>query len=365
MVQLTFSISLRDLVNSFVCIYVARLFAKVKINKILTFGAVMVMAGVTLMANSTNIAVFYLSTFVCGIGCSFLSNVSISMVVKNWFKKNSGTALGIVYASSGLSGAIFNPIMTSVIETHGYKMGYYLIAALTLIIVVPCTLSMKLKPDSEEENETAEQTEKKAAQNNASFSAHAVLILTLMLAEKIFTLGLSPIISSVAISKGHSLSFGAILMSCSMIGNVGGKTLLGMLSDKKSPPVALITACIMVFSGLLLILFLGEYALPAMLGSLLFGASYFVGSNGITALISKVFTDEDYARTLSVVNFINALLTAGWTTSIGYIYDLTGSYNIQLITGALSCLVTIAVVIYTRIKRRDKLSASAGNTEIV
>lgn len=358
MVQLTSAVSLRDLVNAFVCLFVAKLFDKLLINKILTFGAFCIIGGVLLIAQSTNIVLFYIGTAICGVGCSFLSFVSISMVIKNWFPDNTGTALGFVYSSSGVSGAIFNPILSAVISGYGYRYGYYLIAALTTLIVLPCTLSIRYGPVCK--NTETKETESKEETNGyegADYSTHAVMMLVLIMISRMTTLGLTPIVSSIAVSKGHTLEFGALLMSCSMVGNVAGKMFFGFLCDKKDPMFAIVLACMCVVTGLSLILLFGSSALLPIAGSFLLGASYFVGSNGLSSLVSYVFRKESYARTLSTVNFINMALTCTWTVVIGYLYDISGSYNLQLASGVAGCLFSILAVTYASSKRKERISS--------
>ena len=76
--------------------------------------------------------VFYLGGAVQGLGVTLCSNATCSYLIDGWFKKNKGAVLGLVFASSGLGGALFNVLVARTILLSGWRVSYRLTAWIML-----------------------------------------------------------------------------------------------------------------------------------------------------------------------------------------------------------------------------------------
>ena len=120
--------------------------------------------------------------------------------------------------------------------------------------------------------------------------------------------GISQHLSGIAVSIHLSATIGATFMLFTMIGNISTKLLIGFLSDLLSPIKAVIMMILTNCLSLVLS-FLGvihQETLLLYIGSLMFGSIYSVGAVGIPMLTRYFFGNENYARTYSVIGFLNS-----------------------------------------------------------
>ena len=86
-----------------------------------------------------SLPMFYLGGALQGAGITCCSNATASYLIDGWFRKNRGTVLGIVFASSGLGGALFNVLVARRIAADGWRASYrltaYVMLAVGLVIV--------------------------------------------------------------------------------------------------------------------------------------------------------------------------------------------------------------------------------------
>ena len=72
-----------------------------------------------------------------GVGLAFFSFMLITIILGNWFYKNLGTFSGIAIAFSGIGSAIASPIITKMLEIHGYQKVYTMYIIIIILMVVP------------------------------------------------------------------------------------------------------------------------------------------------------------------------------------------------------------------------------------
>lgn len=137
-----------------------------------------------------------------------------------------------------------------------------------------------------------------------------------------------------------SASIGALMVSVAMVLNTAGKIILGTISDKIATTKSLVLFGILVTAGLLLLLFGAGHTIFALSGSGMIGLVYGMSSLGPVLLSRKLFCDS-YDRYYPKVALVGTLSNALFTTVVGSLYDLSGSYGISL--GLVSCLTVLAV----------------------
>ena len=300
---------------------------------------------------STSVYLFYILGILRGIGVGIYGMVPITVVITNWFDKKHGLATSLALSFSGLSGAIFSPLLSSWITCYGWQMTYRFMAICILVLVLPALIvPWNIDPRKEHLLPYGYQNRKETTkvQNNK------IKLLTIsFLCMCLFTLlhtsitGISQHLSGIAVSIHLSVTIGATFMSFTMIGNISTKLLIGFLSDLLSPIKAVImmilTNCIS-----LVLLFLGvihQETLLLYIGSLMFGSIYSVGAVGIPMLTRYFFGNENYARTYSVIGFLTNVGSASSLTLIGYLYDFTQSYQIVFIIALCFHLINLILLV--------------------
>lgn len=102
--------------------------------------------GYFLMSRATNLAMFYFSFIIMGLGGS----LSISMVpqttIARWFKKDLGKASGLLFTGNGLGGILI-PLIVSTIDNYGWRTCTLFIAIGFVIFCLPLSLVFRNRPE--------------------------------------------------------------------------------------------------------------------------------------------------------------------------------------------------------------------------
>lgn len=343
--------TLSTLATALTSLKMSKVIKKYFYKKVLLIGVILSSGATWLMSYSTSVYLFYILGILRGIGVGIYGMVPITVVITNWFDKKHGLATSLALSFSGLSGAIFSPLLSSWITCYGWQMTYRFMAICILVLVLPALIvPWNIDPRKEHLLPYGYQNRKETTkvQNNK------IKLLTIsFLCMCLFTLlhtsitGISQHLSGVAVSIHLSVTIGSTFMSFTMIGNISTKLLIEFLSDLLSPIKAVIMM-ILINCISLVLLFLGvihQETLLLYIGSLMFGSIYSVGAVGIPMLTRYFFGNENYARTYSVIGFLTNVGSASSLTLIGYLYDFTQSYQIVFIIALCFHLINLILLV--------------------
>ena len=349
--------TLSTLATALASLKISKLIKKHSYKKILFIGVILSSGATWLMSYCTSVYSFYILGILRGIGVGIYGMVPITVVITNWFDKKHGLATSLALSFSGLSGAIFSPLLSSWIIRYGWEMTYRFMAICIFILVLPALIiPWNIDPQKEDLLPYGYKERKQVIhiQNNKinllTISFMCMCLLTLLHTS---ITGISQHLSGIAVSIQLSATLGATLMSLAMIGNISTKLLIGLLSDLFTPVKAVImmilTNCVSLVS-----LFIGvtrqETAL-LYIGSFMFGSIYSVGAVGIPMLTRYFFGNENYAKTYSVIGFLTNVGSASSLTLIGYLYDFTNSYQIVFIIALCFHLINLILLETICLKR--------------
>ncbi len=312
------------------------------------------------MGQADHIAAFYILGIIRGAGTGLYGTVPITMLVNGWFHKKNGTAVGIALSFSGLSGAVCSPLLSQIITGSGWKTAYMVMGILILAFALPAFLfpfamtpgQMGLRAYGDQEGASSgNRTTAKGSVTNPSFS-YACPCFVMMC---VFTLlhtsitGITQHFSGYTKALRLGETFGAAMMSFSMMGNICTKLIIGFLSDRLKP----VKACLIMMAVNLcsiLALMTGTGSAQLLAASFFFGSVYSVGAVGIPLLTRYFFGNDHYAKAYSVIGFFTSLGSSCSLPVIGYLYDLSGSYQyafagaacFHLVNGILLGLIALS-----------------------
>lgn len=282
--------TLSTLATALTLLKISKVIKKYSYKKVLLIGVILSSGATWLMSYSTSVYLFYILGILRGIGVGIYGMVPITVVITNWFDKKHGLATSLALSFSGLSGAIFSPLLSSWITCYGWQMTYRFMAICILVLVLPALIvPWNIDPRKEHLLPYGYQNRKETTkvQNNK------IKLLTIsFLCMCLFTLlhtsitGISQHLSGIAVSI-HLL----------------------------------------------------------YIGSLMFGSIYSVGAVGIPMLTRYFFGNENYARTYSVIGFLTNVGSASSLTLIGYLYDFTQSYQIVFIIALCFHLINLILLV--------------------
>ena len=314
----------------------------------------------------------YICGIVIGIGLPGLIFLAVPTLIGNWFSKRVGFFTGLCFAFTGIGGALFNPIGSTLIASgsDGWRMCYFIFAAIILVCTLPFTFFVvRDKPSdlgllpmgSGEKNvEASASTDAKTATESAhaqsdlddGISAHKALRMPsfFMIGAFYALITLNQQISqffpsyaaTFAATAPEIAAAGGLIAGAVMVGQAVGKVVLGALNDA-SEKIACFVGVLCGVIGLVL-LWLKITTLPVMLlGAALFGVVYAMTTVETPILVRAVFGNKDYTVIYSRIAIVSSLMSAIALVVWSLIVDgSAGGYDILFGLGfvlMLSCLI--------------------------
>ncbi|MFV0413477.1 MAG: MFS transporter [Oscillospiraceae bacterium] len=290
-----------------------------------------------------NLWQWYLSGAVAGVGMSCIL-VVMPVVLNNWFQGHNGLVIGLAMSASGLAGAIFSPVVADVIAQVGWRQAAILmglvaeaaifVAGVVLLRISPCEADIARLPQKEKPAKAAIEPPRAMPSIRVFFITSTALASMAAITQLMNQL---PIFSA---AQGYSLSVGAVLTSFSMVGNVAGKLLYGVLADRIGVVNSLKIIVAVVASALLLFLIFPASTAILAFASLLLGSTYSVGTIIPALLIMSIYGRTHYQKISSRSQIVSGLTGAVAGILFPYLYDWTGTFHLTWLFALLLCAVS-------------------------
>lgn len=263
--------------------------------------------------------------------------------ISHWFVKWRGTAMALVASANYLSGAVWPTALAGVLAQDGWRAAYLTLAVITVVVVFPLAMLLRRRVPEVAVGVMLEAT---LMQRNGGLSPVRLQIY----------LGCAGIACCVAMSmpQVHIVSYcvglgygpvaGAEMLSLMLFGGVLSRIAFGLLSDRLGGVRTLLFGSALQCLGLAF--FLPYDGLVSLyMVSLIFGLS----QGGIVpsyALIVREYmpAKEAGARGGFVLMMtIWGMALGGWMS--GWIYDVSGSYEMAFLNGIAWNLINIGLVL--------------------
>jgi len=261
-----------------------------------------------------------------------------------WFRKRRGIAVAIAASGNYLAGAIWPVALSGVLTGQGWRAVCLILALMVPGIVIPASSLLRRRVPVESLSVAAQ---------SVSITAHRVPFTSRTL---MWLLGAAGIGCCVAMSMpqvhlvafcvdlGYGPAVGANMLSVMLMGGVVSRLISGWITDRLGGVRTLLIGSVGQMLGLILYLpFDGLFSLYVV--SLIFGLS----QGGIVpayAIIVREYMDprEAGARVgFVIMATIVGMALGGWMS--GWIYDVTGSYQMAFLNGIIWNALNIAIML--------------------
>jgi len=334
--------TLSSLALAIVTLYFSQLLNRFGWKPLLTFGVLLASLSTAAMAFTTQMWVFYILGTLRGLGAGLFAAVPVSLVINNWFEEKKGLAMSIAFGSSGITGAIFSPIFTSLIDSIGWESTFIIMGATIFLIALPAILipySLNPKDDGylpygfkQVKNGKNRPVIKQVDWSNFSLFNSVFILLGLVAVLHTSLTGISQHFPGFAESKQLTPHVGGLMLSAVMIGNITFKLLIGFISDYIG--AAKSTVIIIGINAVSIVMLLAStQPTIAIISSFIFGSVFAIPSVLLPLLTTDFFGRERYVRIYPVISFFAGIGGALSMSVVGYVYDFTGSYVPAFITG--------------------------------
>lgn len=256
------------------------------------------------------LAHFYLLAAAVGFLFSSISIIPVSIIMTRHFTRGTGSRLSLALAGSGLGPMVLNPIVNTLINTQGWRVGYALLAMVTLTIALPCALLVThlartdlLAPPTPATAPSA-QTATKASVPAWFWAFLAAAFLSGLTGAgtlanlPVYLKNLNfPVAKISAITSAYAASM------------VVGKFALGNLYDRVGTKTGTFIAGLMMCLCCIFMIFVRS--LPFLVLMLLtIGIGVAMGTVSITWMTSCFFGKQNYSKYFGRVQFANSLGSA-------------------------------------------------------
>ena len=113
---------------------------------VVMFGALLTGFGLLLLSRISSLTMFYTAFIFIAGGVSTATSALLMATVAHWFQKKAGLAMGI--AASGVAfGGLLIPLITSLVDTFGWRQAMVIIGFGMWMIPLPLSLVLRHKPE--------------------------------------------------------------------------------------------------------------------------------------------------------------------------------------------------------------------------
>lgn len=336
---------------------------------ILIAGSLLLLTGSLLMALVVNAGwqAVLVYGIIIGSGVLMGGTLASQTTVAFWFVRNRALALAIMYSAASVGGFIAAPLLNYVVSTHdnNWRAAWWVLAGLICCSTVISSLFIKNKPGDIGQLPDGGRADKKHEEHAAEHKAKVyitseewtfkevlqspVLWLTMVCGIGMsggFTLFMGQGVVHLQ-DLGHSPAMAAMAVSVMVVGNFGGKIIVGALGDRIEPRL-LWAAAMFIFSlGLALVVHADSifmiYAFAICLG-IGFGSSVVL----IMTLLGNYFGSSVFASVSGLGLAVQTTVSAVAPVIGGYFYDTQGSYASTFYGLAVLCFAGAVVLVFVR-----------------
>ncbi len=292
--------------------------------------------------------IFYGIIISTGLSFGYLP---VASTVSRWFVKRSGMALGLTVAGIGIGTLALAPFAQFLIFKFDWRTSYLILAGLIVAVALPVSRLMRLNPSEKgllpygmEEIE-GKSTHGNLPPSTMDFSLkQATKTRQFWLLFAMYAFAIVSVQMVMVHLKAYAIGFGVEEMTAAtalgLVGgaSVGGRIVLGSLSDRIGRKAALLISCLLMAIGMLWLL---KARQPGQfyLFSAIFGFGYGSGIPLFPAIVGDWFGIRFHGGIFGMLSIGAGIGGALGPFLAGYIFDVTGEYNIAIIIGAIMLFV--------------------------
>jgi MFS family permease len=318
---------------------------------------------------------------VAGLGITILGLGPQAALISRWFRHRRGVAIGLAFAGTGLGTLTLTPGMEYLISVVGWRTAYLVLAGLALVMILPIILFLRLNPadvglavDNEPLSPVALKA-KKAVQEVAvrdnsvggngsrqewtMVQAFRTPAFWLVILASLGAIGPLRMLTVHQLAAAVDAGF-ARLYAASVIGFSGAVTAVsfiafGALSDRigRRAAYALGALCLLAAVAILSGLHTPEQAGWLFVYAVMLGMGEGSRSSLVTAVASDLFPGQAMGAINGAVGSAFGAGAAVFPWLAGWLYDLTGTYQVAFYTAGVAIVVSalalwLAPVVHSR-----------------
>jgi len=251
-----------------------------------------------------------------GVACGYVPSVTL---VGGWFERQRATALGIASAGIGLGTVVGAPLARTLIDAHGWRNTYRILAVVVAVGIAIATLLAKRAPLAAGAAAGPGMRAITAGRTFRLMYASGTLMGIALFVPFVFLI-------RYAEERGIAKSSASTLVSVLGLGSMSGRLVLGAIGGRLGI-LRLYHVCILtMFLSFGVWLLAGSSFVMLVIFALLLGISYggYVGLS--PAVAAQLFGMAGLGATVGLLYTGSGVGALGGPPAAGWVIDATGSY---------------------------------------
>ena len=340
---------------------VGNLLTKVKLQVILTCAGIIEIGAVVSMSFFTQPWMWYIAGGISGLGLAATSTVTITPTMGNWFHKRTGFAIGMVWAIQSMYDAIASPILTNIISAFGWRSGYLALAAMSAILILPCTIFLiRYRPEDKGMLPYGYDPEKALAQENAPAIASGVPLKIAVRSLPFFlcvglvmlcqlTSCMNQIFPTYAEVVGLGALVGGLMVSAASICDIFFNPTAGMTSDRFGVTRSMVLWTAITMISFVILYFGSSSPVMSCVGAGINDAMYAICGVGYSTFALSLFGMKDFEKIFSRMASIGCLVASLGVPLMMFIYESTGTFqNVFIFCFCIDIVIIILTLTASR-----------------
>jgi MFS family permease len=324
-------------------------------KKVVVAGCLALMIGLFFSSRVSALWELYLYFgLVVAIGITFMGMVPHVFIISEWFSSNRATAIGLVYAGTGVGIMLLSPLSEWLISTSGWARTLEAYSAFVLLALLPVVwLFYQHGPYGEKHRQRSGRKEQQN-QWTARLALQSLQFWLLFIARICAACGTTVIVThqvAHVVDVGYSKFLAASVFGLAGITSSFGRVVFGFIADLLTKQAAYSLNILMTVIGVGALMILRDPSQTWLLYVyvIFFGIGF--GSRAVifSALTADIFSGKGFG---SILGYSTVAVGVGGALGSwlgGAFYDWTGSYLISfglsalLLAGSDACIWLIAI----------------------
>ena len=300
------------------------------------FGAISLALGFLALGTVVRSPAAYVVTMVLtGLLASASSPVPYSRAVSGAFSRSRGLALGLTQVGIGIAAAIVPPVVSIMIGDHGWRAGFWTLAALAAVGLLPAlTLPVRdLEPAIDDGGAAF-----RAARRSTLFIIQFIAFVSMALAFAGVLAHFVPMLREAGLTAQQAGGLAGLIGVSVIVTRV----IVGWLADRIQPALLGAACCALCAAGCLALASGG--AGVAAVGAIALGTAMGAEADLVGILTARYFGIAAYSRAYAL-QYAGFMIAAGLSPVwVGAIADRTGGYTAALL--ACAALLVIPILLF-------------------
>lgn len=342
--------SISSIIICIIGIFYGKIISRFSLKRVMAFGCACLIICYFIQYYAHTLPLFYLSALFQGVGLGTCSLTGITVIVNNWFSSKFGTLFGAIYTATSIGGAVFFPLIGSIIQNNGYEQSFFVNTGIFVVYLVLLLAVMVDTPDKRglrpiyadqsprQAAKTEEATGYTMQQIRKSKTYYAALVCLFLCSMS--GAAAQGTMTARMTDVGFELTFATSIVSILYVFASAFKLYAGTVLDKKGllPVMTFGNLCGVAALVLLILVNPGQrylaYILTPFLGATMMLITVPVPLIGLSLFGRKAVTE--YSGIFLAVQMLGSAVSASF---FNYLYDRSGSY----VSSYIICIISLVI----------------------